>query len=143
MVVDVPLVAAVAPGEPLLDHTDGAGVPLAALRDRPLICLPHGTGVCAALERGCAQAGFRPRVTFEAAAPGTLARLASRGLGVAVLAGEDDGPAAGGELRSVRIVEPGMRARIALAWQAAGPSGPAARVLLDRLRTALPAASET
>ncbi len=140
-VIDVPLVAAVAPGDPLLDHADHAdrtSVPLADLRDRPLICLPRGTGVRAALERGCAQAGFRPRVAFEAAAPHVLAQLAARGLGVAVLpAGEDESPM-NGQLRTLRIVRPEMRARIVLAWRATGPASPAARALLDRLREVLP-----
>ncbi|MFH8787047.1 LysR family transcriptional regulator [Streptomyces roseoverticillatus] len=137
-VIDVPLVAVVAPGDPVLDHGDGTSVPLADLRDRPLICLPRGTGVRAALERGCAQAGFRPRVAFEAAAPHVLSRLAARGLGIAVLpAGEDESPL-DGQLRTLRIVRPEMRARIALAWQAGGPSSPAARVLLDRLREVIP-----
>lgn len=92
-VIDVPLVAAVAPGDPVLDRVDGTSVPLADLRDRPLICLPRGTGVRTALERGCAQAGFRPRVAFEAAAPHVLSQLAARGLGIAVLpAGENESP---------------------------------------------------
>ncbi|MFJ5142235.1 LysR family transcriptional regulator [Streptomyces sp. NPDC088707] len=138
MVIDVPLVAVVAPGDPLLGRVDGTTVPLAELRDRPLICLPRGTGVRAALERGCAQAGFRPRVTFEAAAPDVPARLAARGLGVAVLPAGEDGASLAGRLRTLRIVEPEMRGRLALAWQATGPSSPAARVLLDRLREALP-----
>ncbi|MEU5050339.1 LysR family transcriptional regulator [Streptomyces sp. NPDC021096] len=141
MLIDVPLVAAVAPGDPLLDRVDrvdGASVPLADLRDRPLICLPRGTGVRAALERGCAQAGFRPRVTFEAAAPHVLVQLAARGLGVAVLPAGEDESTLDGQLRTLRIVRPEMRARIALAWQATGPSSPAARALLDRLREAFP-----
>ncbi|WP_395364546.1 LysR family transcriptional regulator [Streptomyces sp. YH02] len=138
MVIDVPLVAVVAPGDPLLERADGTSVSLADLRDRPLICLSRGTGVRAALERGCAQAGFRPRITFEAAAPHVLARLAARGLGTAVLpAGENEAPL-DGRLRTLRIVEPEMRARLALAWPATGASSPAARVLLDRLREALP-----
>ncbi|CAM5371422.1 MULTISPECIES: LysR family transcriptional regulator [Streptomyces] len=142
-VIDVPLVAAAAPNVPLPDRTYGTTIPLADLRDRPLICLPHGTGVRAALERGCSQAGFRPRVAFEAAAPHVLVRLAARGLGIAVLpAGEDESPL-DGQLRTMRIVRPEMRARIALAWQATGPSSPAARALLDRLREALPKPPET
>ncbi|RSO10726.1 LysR family transcriptional regulator [Streptomyces sp. WAC 06783] len=141
--IDVPLVATVTPGVPLPDRTYGTTIPLADLRDRPLICLPHGTGVRAALERGCSQAGFRPRVAFEAAAPHVLVRLAARGLGIAVLpAGEDESPL-DGQLRTMRIVRPEMRARIALAWQATGPSSPAARALLDRLREALPKPPET
>ncbi|MFJ9429367.1 LysR substrate-binding domain-containing protein [Streptomyces sp. NPDC101490] len=135
-VLDVPLAAAVAPGDPLLGRRGRTTVPLAALRDRPLICLPRGTGVRAALEHGCARAGFRPRVAFEAAAPRVLAQLAARGLGVAVLPAGEEGPGPG--LRTLRIVRPGVRARVAVAWRAAGPSGPAARVFLDRLRAALP-----
>ncbi|MFD5322789.1 LysR family transcriptional regulator [Streptomyces sp. NPDC127092] len=142
-VIDVPLVAAVAPGDPVLDRVDGASVPLAELRDRPLICLPRGTGVRTTLERGCAQAGFRPRVAFEAAAPHVLSRLAARGLGIAVVpAGEDD-PPLDGHLRTLRIVRPEMRARIVLAWQAGGPSSPAARALLDRLRDLVPEPSDS
>ncbi|MEV7615553.1 LysR family transcriptional regulator [Streptomyces sp. NPDC089799] len=138
-VVDVPLVAAVAPGDPLLGLAEeGTTVPLAGLRDRPLICLPRGTGVRAALERGCAQEGFHPRVTFEAAAPHVLAQFAARGLGVAVLPAGEDAPDPDGPLRTLRIVRPGMRARIAVAWQTGGPSSPAARALLDRLCEALP-----
>ncbi|MET9959888.1 LysR family transcriptional regulator [Streptomyces sp. NPDC006326] len=138
-VIDAPLVAAVAPGDPLLDPDGRTRVPLGELRDRPLICLPRGTGVRAALERGCAHAGFRPRITFEAAAPQVLAQLAAGGLGVAVLpAGEDDPAQDGRQLRTLRIVRPEMRARIALAWRATGPASPAARALLDRLREALP-----
>ncbi|MFD9613210.1 LysR family transcriptional regulator [Streptomyces sp. NPDC059083] len=138
LVIDVPLVAAVAPGDPLLARARSASVPLAELRERPLISLPRGTGVRAALERGGARAGFRPRVTFEAAAPQVLAQLAARGLGVAVLPAGEDGPPFGARLRTLRIVEPEIRARVALAWRAEGPSSPAARVLLDRLRSGLP-----
>jgi DNA-binding transcriptional LysR family regulator len=138
-VVDAPLGVLAAPGDPIHAAAGPAGVPLTELRDRALICLPRGTGVRAALERACAQAGFRPRVTFEAAVPDVLARLASRGLGVAVLPAGGDGPAVDGRVRPLPIVRPGVRARIALAWRGAGPAGPAARALLDRLREALPA----
>ncbi|MFK0259442.1 LysR family transcriptional regulator [Streptomyces sp. NPDC090445] len=145
-VIDAPLAVVAAPGDPLLAGAGagaGAGdrttVALAELRDRALICLPRGTGVRAALERACAQAGFRPRVTFEAAAPHVLTQLAAQGLGVAVLPAGEDGPAGDGRLRALTIVRPGIRARIALAWRATGPASPAARVLLDRLREALPA----
>ncbi|MGA4800503.1 LysR family transcriptional regulator [Streptomyces lavendulocolor] len=140
-VIDTPLASAVAPGDPLLTPTDRTSVPLTDLRDRPLICLPRGTGVRAALERACAQAGFRPRVAFEAASPHVLAQLAARGLGVAVLPLGEEEPDLGGPLRTLQIVEPRMRARIVLAWPAVGPASPAAKVLLDRLREALPKAA--
>ncbi|MEX2985483.1 LysR family transcriptional regulator [Streptomyces sp. C36] len=137
-VIDAPLAVAVAPGDPLLAPADRTSVPLAELRDRALICLPRGTGVRAALERACAQAGFRPRVTFEAAAPHVLAQLAARGLGLAVLPTGEDGSASDGQLRTLTITRPGIRARVALAWRSTGPASPAARALLDALRGALP-----
>ncbi|MFI5976288.1 LysR family transcriptional regulator [Streptomyces sp. NPDC051452] len=139
-VLDAPLGAAVAPGDPLLTSVDPAGIPLVALRDRPLICLPRGTGVRAVLERSCARAGFRPRVAFEAAAPHVLAQLAARGLGVAVVPLDGEGPGRAGPLCTLPIIQPRIRARIVLAWPAIGPASPAARALLDRMREALPTA---
>ncbi|WP_354637369.1 LysR family transcriptional regulator [Kitasatospora camelliae] len=139
-VIDAPLGAAVAPGDLLLTPVDRADIPLADLRDRPLICLPRGTGVRAALERACAQAGFRPRIAFEAAAPQVLVQLAARGLGVAVLPLGEEEPGRAGPLRALPIARPRIRARIVLAWPATGPASPAARALLDRLRDALPTA---
>ncbi|MYT29465.1 MULTISPECIES: LysR substrate-binding domain-containing protein [unclassified Streptomyces] len=135
IVVDEPLVAAVAPGSPLLAAAAGGQIPLTALRDLPLISLPRGTGIRGVLERVCADAGFRPRIAFEAAAPKLLAGLAARGLGVAVV------PAAAaattGGLRTLEFRGARPRGRIALAWRADGPAGPAARALLGRLRRAL------
>ncbi|MET9862581.1 LysR family transcriptional regulator [Streptomyces smyrnaeus] len=135
IVVDEPVVAAVAPGDPLLAH--GAGpVGVTALRERALISLPSGTGLRGVLERVCAEAGFRPRVAFEAAAPPLLARLAARGLGVAVVPDMPPRVAASLGLRTLRLT-PQPRARIALTWRTGGPTAPAARALLPRLRSAL------
>ncbi|MFD8894287.1 LysR substrate-binding domain-containing protein [Streptomyces sp. NPDC059566] len=83
-VLDEPLVAAVRADDPLMAVAVAGAVPLSALRDRALISLARGTGLRGVLERACAQAGFAPRVDFEAAAPAVLVRLAARGLGVAV-----------------------------------------------------------
>ncbi|MEU5085409.1 LysR family transcriptional regulator [Streptomyces sp. NPDC021356] len=135
VVVDEPLVAAVAPGHPLLEVCTGAApLPPAALRGHPLISLPVGTGVRGVLDRICADAGFRPRIAFEAAAPDALLRLAERGLGVAVL----PRPETGTRLRTLRIDDARARGRVALAWRTDGPAGPAARELLRRLHRALP-----
>ncbi|MGW8970708.1 LysR family transcriptional regulator [Streptomyces platensis] len=140
IVVDEPLVAAVAPDDALLTaDAERTGIPLTALRDRALISLPRGTGLRGVLERACAEAGFRPRIAFEAAAPHVLARLAARGLGVAVVPALPVDEAAAAGLRTLEITAPRPRGRVALAWRAAGPSGPAARALLGRLRAALPA----
>ncbi|MEU7638171.1 MULTISPECIES: LysR family transcriptional regulator [unclassified Streptomyces] len=135
IVVDEPLVAVVAPDNPLLAAAEDGRVPLAALRDVPLICLPRGTGIRGVLERVCADAGFRPRIAFEAAAPKLLTGLAARGLGVAVVPAPD--AAGAGGLRTLEFREVRPRGRIALAWRAGGPAGPAARELLEHLRKAL------
>ncbi|MEV7180053.1 LysR substrate-binding domain-containing protein [Kitasatospora sp. NPDC093679] len=117
-VVDAPIGAALSPGDPLLAAADRTELPLADLQGRQLICLPRGTGVREALERACTQAGFRPRIAFEAAAPHVLARLAARGLGVAVLPLDQEGPGRTESLRTLPIVRPRIRARIVLAWPA-------------------------
>ncbi|MEU5692077.1 LysR family transcriptional regulator [Actinosynnema sp. NPDC020468] len=131
VVLDEVLVAAVAVDDPLGDTARWVD-----LRDRPLICLSEGTGLRAVLTATCARAGVTPRVAFEGAAPGLLIRLAARGLGVAVVPGlaADQAQAAG--LRVVPITEPTAHARMALTWREHGPTSPAARVLLDRLRAA-------
>ncbi|MEU9026291.1 LysR substrate-binding domain-containing protein [Streptomyces sp. NPDC048383] len=143
VLIDEPLVAAVAPDDPLValaGDADGPGLPLEALRERPVISLPRGTGSRGVLERACARAGFRPRVVFEAADPRFLAQLAARGLGVAAVPRLPESLAASLGLRMLPFAEPQPRARVALAWRTAGPTGPAAAALLDRLRTDLAAA---
>ncbi|MFE6835369.1 LysR family transcriptional regulator [Streptomyces sp. NPDC057705] len=137
LLVDEPLVAAVAPDDPALTSPDRTSIPLAELRDRPLISLPCGTGLRGVLDRACAQAGFQPRIAFEAAAPPFLAQLAARGLGVAVVPAPAAGAASALGLRTLEITEPRLRGRVALAWRTNGPSGPAATAFLDRLRTGL------
>ncbi|MER5303198.1 LysR substrate-binding domain-containing protein [Streptomyces lasiicapitis] len=169
IVVDEPLAALVAADDPLVAQAraalagaggrgdggrgdggrgdggrgDGLGtVPLAALAGRPLISLPRGTGLRAVLERACAQAGFTPRVAFEAAAPPLLIQLAARGLGVAVFPAP--GASASADAYGLRVVgfdEPCPRGRLGLAWRTDGPTGPAARAFLARLRAALTAAA--
>ncbi|MFE6865631.1 LysR family transcriptional regulator [Kitasatospora sp. NPDC057692] len=138
LVVDLPLVAATAPGHPFA--ADPGPLPVADLAGHPLIGLPPGTGVRGALERACTEAGVRPRVAFEASTPPLLAHLAARGLGVAVLPQPAPGAAEALGLHVRRLVAPEPRGRVALAWPAAGPARPAARALLARLRGAFAAA---
>ncbi|MEV0741897.1 LysR substrate-binding domain-containing protein [Streptomyces sp. NPDC050549] len=141
IVIDEPLVAAVAPGRPLLDeHRGRTSVPLTALRGHRLICLPRGTGVRGVLDRLCAEAGFRPSVTCEAAAPDALLRLAERGLGVAVVPRPQDAaaPEPPGALRMLRVEDARARGRVAVVWRTDGPAGPAARAFLAALRESLP-----
>ncbi|AOR30247.1 LysR family transcriptional regulator [Streptomyces fodineus] len=137
VVIDEPLVAAAVPGHALPMEYGGVAeaVPLAALRGHRLISLPRGTGVRGVLERLCAEAGFRPHVAFEAAAPDAVCRLAARGLGVAVLPGL--GPRPG--LATLPVADPRARGRVALAWRAEGALLPAARALLGILRKGMAA----
>jgi DNA-binding transcriptional LysR family regulator len=129
VVTDEAITAAVA-----LDH-ELAGrpeIPLAQLRDRPLISLPPGTGIRSHLDGACAKAGFAPKIAFEASQPVVLAQLAGRGLGVAIL--PDSLARNRPDLHPVTIVRPALRGQLVFAWRAGGPVSPAARALLDRAR---------
>ncbi|WP_137993440.1 LysR family transcriptional regulator [Streptomyces vilmorinianum] len=139
ILIDTPLVAAMAPDDPLL-LPGRTALPLTALADRPLISLPRGTDIRDVLERACRQAGFQPRVAFEAAAPTLLARFAARGLGVAILREDPPEAAAALGLRTLPLTSPALRGRIALAWPAGGPTGPAAKAVLSRMRKGIPQA---
>ena len=76
------LVAAVPPGHPLADRER---VTLADIGAHAVVCMPEGTGIRTAFDRACAAAGVRPYVALQATAPATIADLALRGLGVAIL----------------------------------------------------------
>ena len=82
VLVDEELVVAVHPSHPLADK---GPITVGALRDLPLVSLPRGTGVRAALDAACAAAGFVPRIVFEASALPMVVELATRGLGLAVV----------------------------------------------------------
>jgi DNA-binding transcriptional LysR family regulator len=127
VVVDEQLVAVVTPEDPLaaLDSTT-----IEALRDRKLICLHRGTGLRAAVDEACPDA----HIAFEASDPTILANLACRGLGVAIVPASLAGFYAD-RLHAITI--PGLRGRLAIAWRADGPVGPAARALIGHARAAL------
>ncbi|PRX45931.1 DNA-binding transcriptional LysR family regulator [Prauserella shujinwangii] len=131
--VEEPIVAAVANGDPLAER---GAVPVARLARRPLISLPPGTGLRASLDEACAQARVTPKIAFEAGDPDVLADLAVRGLGVAVLP-ESAVRERPGELRAVAITDPPLRGRVVVAWRRGGPNGPAARAFLGHARAAL------
>ena len=126
---DEAIVAAVSSTHPLATNTS---IPLATLRDHPLITLPRGTGIRSHLESACATLGFTPHVTFEAGTPQLLAQLAARGLGVAVLPASIAHTHPG--LHPLPLTDPPLHGRLALAWRSAGPLNPAAREFLTRLR---------
>lgn len=121
VVVDQPLVAAVAHNHPLTARTS---ITVQALADRPLISLPPGSGLRSRLDNACAAAGVRPRIAFEASDPHMLAQLAARGLGVAILP-QSVTDAHPDQLHALAVTRPSIRGRIELAWRAEGPTSPA------------------
>lgn len=135
--VDEPLVIAVHRGDPLAAHRAAA---IGVLRDRPLISLPRGTGMRTSLDEACAAAGFEARVAFEAGDPATLAELAIRGLGPAILPASL-AAAYPEEIHAVAVGPPGLRGRMALAWRCEGPISPAARAFVRHARAVLDASA--
>jgi DNA-binding transcriptional LysR family regulator len=124
------LVAAVPPGHPLAGRR---GVTLAEVTGHPIVSLPEGTGVRAVFDQACAAQGRRPDIALQATAPGAVADLAGRGLGVAILSAT---MAAGfsSQLTAVAIEDIATPALLALVW-APGES-PALRELLVHCRQA-------
>ncbi|GGM82303.1 LysR family transcriptional regulator [Dactylosporangium sucinum] len=132
VVTDEALDAAVPDGHELAGRDR---IPLAELRDRPLVCLPRGSGIRAILDAACAAAGFAPRVVFEAGSPGVLADLARRGLGVAIVPSSISRNRPG--LHALELTDPALRGRLGLAWRASGPASPAAAAWLAHARARL------
>ena len=126
VLADEELVAVVHPGHPL---ADAGPLTIRQLRDLPLVTLPRGTGVRAALDAACAQAGFIPRIVFEASALPMVVQLATRGLGLAVVPSSiPNGP------RILPITSPQLRSRLELAWLPAPSANPAARAFIEQAR---------
>jgi DNA-binding transcriptional LysR family regulator len=130
-----PLVVAVPPDHPLA----GAAVAGPAdLAGRDLVLPAEGNALRDAVELACADVSPAPRVTCSASDPTVLARLAARGLGLAVL------PASVSALRSEGLVTvpfeaEGVRSRLVLAWPR-GEASPAAGALREALLDAVPSA---
>jgi DNA-binding transcriptional LysR family regulator len=129
-IVSEGLVAAVPHGHPLAGR--GAAT-LAEVTGYPIVSLPAGTGVRAVFDQSCAAQGRRPDIALQATAPGAVADLAGRGLGVAILSKT---MAAGfsGQLTAVAIEDIVIPSLLALIW-APGES-PALRELLVHSRQA-------
>jgi DNA-binding transcriptional LysR family regulator len=124
------LVAAVPFDHPLADRHRTA---LAEITEHPIVCLPTGTGVRAVFDEACAAAGIHAAIALQASAPGAVADLAQRGLGVAILtesmaARHDD------RLRALLIDDAAVPALLALVWRTA--ASPALDALLAYCRQA-------
>jgi DNA-binding transcriptional LysR family regulator len=129
-IVSEGLVAAVAPSHPLA----GRGtVTLAEVTGYPIVSLPAGTGVRAVFDQSCAAQGRRPDIALQATAPGAVAALAGRGLGVAILS-ETMAAGFSSQLTAAAIEDIVIPSLLALIW-APGES-PALRELLVHSRQA-------
>ncbi len=112
------LIAAVPPGHPLADRMSTDMRELAAY---PVVCMPEGTGLRAAFDQACAVAAVRPYIAMQATAPGTIADLAARGLGVAILA-ESMAGAFSDRLKALALDDAEVPALLALVWSAQSPA---------------------
>lgn len=103
------------------------------LTGEPLVSMPAGTGVRAALEIGCAEAGFVPQVAVEASAADAIADLSARGVGIGVLS-ESMAQDYGDRLAVVPLNGNPVDAVLAVVWSPT-PS-PAVRAFVPRLAAA-------
>lgn len=110
-----------------------ASMPVRALAELDLICLPRGAGIRASLDEGCAAAGFAARVGLEAGNPEVVADLAVSGLGVAVL--PESYARTRRDLHLVRIVRPVLRGSVGVAWRRDRRTSPAVHALVDVWQT--------
>ncbi|BCJ52499.1 LysR family transcriptional regulator [Actinoplanes sp. NBRC 14428] len=111
-IVSEGLVALVPAGHALAARGE---VTLRGLCAYPMVCLPPGTGIRGVLDQACAAQGLRPKVALQATAPGAVAGLAARGLGVAVLSASMAGEHP--DLTAVPVSGVGLSALLALVWR--------------------------
>ncbi|QTJ66473.1 LysR family transcriptional regulator [Rhodococcus sp. ZPP] len=123
------LVAAVPPNHPLAGRT---GVALTELCDHAIVCMPAGTGIRTVFDQACAASDIRPDIALQASAPDTVADLALRGLGVAILS--ESMAAAFDGLTALVLDDVEIPAVLALVWKSA--ASPAVRELVRHTRRA-------
>jgi DNA-binding transcriptional LysR family regulator len=127
VIVSEGLVALIPPGSPLSKR---ASVPVTELSAYAIVTLPQGTGIRTAFDEACLTSGLIPDVTLVATAPGAVAELAARGMGVAVLS--ESMAAAYPELTAVPITGVDLPALLALVWRPR--VSPALSALLTKCR---------
>jgi DNA-binding transcriptional LysR family regulator len=130
VIVSEPLVALAAPDSELATR---GGVTVTGLMSYGMICLPQGTGIRDVLDRAfAAKTGLRPEVALVATSPDTVAGLARRGLGVAVLS--ESMAKSHQDLVAVPIDGIEIPALLALVWQER--TSPALTAFLRHCRSA-------
>lgn len=129
-IVSERLVAALPPGHPLAERPRAT---LADITAYPIVCMPEGTGIRAVFDQACAAKGIQPDIALQASAPGAVADLAVRGLGIAVLS-ETMAASYHGRLTALAIDDIETPAVLALIWTTT--NSPALRELLRHSRQA-------
>ncbi|MFF3490165.1 LysR family transcriptional regulator [Streptomyces sp. NPDC002795] len=129
-IVDERLVVAVPAGHPLATRRR---VELSDLMAHPIVCMPPGTGLRTVFDRACAAQGLHPTIALQASAADSIAALADRGLGVAVLS-ESMAASYRDRLTARTIDDVDTPALLALVWKRA--HNPALRELLEHARRA-------
>lgn len=114
-------------------------VTLQDLAAEPIICMPSGTGIRAVFDQTCRAHGVRPTIALQASAPDSIADLAMRGLGVAILT-ESIARGYADHLRPLAIREATTAAVLAVSW--ATEPGPALAALVAHCRAAFGPATQ-
>jgi len=107
---------------------------LANISAYPIVSMPKGTGVRAVFDQACIRKGINPEIALQASAPGAVADLAARGLGIAIVT---ESMAAGhaDRLKALPIYDSTALVVLAFIW--ATTDTPALRELLRHTRQIL------
>ncbi|WP_296389351.1 LysR family transcriptional regulator [Williamsia sp.] len=105
-------------------------VSLVEVSEEPFVTMGQGFGMRRILEELCAEADFRPDITFESSELGTVAGLVGAGLGVAVLPIED-APQVPTSVSVIPLAGSQTWREIGVIWQRDRPLSPAAARFRD------------
>jgi DNA-binding transcriptional LysR family regulator len=115
-------------------------ISLAETSAYPIVSMPRGTGVRAVFDQACSRKGIHPDIALQASAPGAVADLAARGLGIAILT-ESMAANYAGRLKALPLHDSTSPALLAFIW--ATTDTPALRELLKQTRRILAALPES
>lgn len=119
------------------DHALAArsSVPVAALRDVPLVMFRDGYDLKTTTVAACRQAGFEPVFAIDGGEMDGVLALTAAGLGAAILPRTALGERP--DLRAVRFEEPGLRRKVGVARRRDRILSRAGQAFLDQLRAGL------
>ena len=107
---------------------------LAEISAYPIVSMPKGTGVRTVFDRDCTRKAIHPDIALQASAPGAVADLAVRGLGIAILT-ESMAANHADQLKALPLRDSTTLAVLAFIW--ATTDTPAVRELLRHTRQIL------